>query len=207
MFEKFLDLYRNSGGKIIGTDVHKDIERRLKSRNCKLVITNQRIKDKELICHLEEYAACYLLDKNFDYETQLNLMGLEISKYFNDGLKFFNAMAYSKNLILLDMIRKTNSVENKKLSEMLVKGNYGEMMLSYNELAAATISMFTSLYIYPFEELYMPTKEYSIDKKDLDFALLDTSFFQINTITINDNPLKEIRVDMIQWSKNLMLRT
>lgn len=207
LFEYFLNIYKESPKAAINNPIYQEMLKYLKSKNCTLRITEERIKDKELIAHLEEYAKMYILGHNFSYEAQIRLMGMEIAKYFDDTSKFDNALSYSKNLMMLKTIRSINSVDHKKISTALIKSGYDDMIISYNELAGAIINMFMSLYIYPFESLYMPTKEYSFEKKDLDFSQLDTSLFNVQILNINDNPLKEMKARCDSCLKNVVRLT
>ena len=194
LFEYFLEIYKEEPKRALSSTLYKEMIKYLKANNCTLSISDDRLKEKELIDYLEEYARTYILTKNFSYEEQITLMGMEIAKYFDSkSYRFSNALAYSNNLILLKMIKKANSVDHKVISTKLLRNGYNNMVVSYNELGASIINMFESLYMYPFESLYMPTKEYSEEKKDLDFALLDTSLFTIDIININDAPLKEMK--------------
>ena len=194
LLEYFLKIYKETPEKAMSSSIYQEMIKYLKANNCELIVKEERLKNQEIIDHLEEYAKGYILPKDFTYEEQVTLIGSEISKYFGTyDRRLDNAMAYLNNLIMLKTLKKANSVDHKKVSEKLIKDGYNEMTISYEELAASIINMFTSLYIYPFETFYMPTKEYSSEKKDLDFGLLDTSLFDIEIININDNPLKEMK--------------
>lgn len=194
LLEYFLKLYKEAPKKAMDNPIYQEMHKYLKQKNCTLSIREERIKDPGLLEYLEEYAKTYILGKDFTYDDQIKLVGLEISKYFDaKNYKFDNAMAYTKNLIMLSIIKKINAVDHKKISEKMVKSGYNNLTVSYNELGSAIINMFTSLFIYPFETFYRPTKEYDKDKKDLDFGRLDTSLFRVDTLIINDNPLKEMK--------------
>ena len=197
MLEYFIGLYKEVGDKVFENQIYREMVKHIEARNFTLSVTNEEIElsEKEIARLVENgmYIKQTFLDKELGYDAQIVFLGQEVAKYFGDYSKIYNALAYCNNLKMLDLIRKTKSVEQKKLSQRIIECNASDIFLSDNELAAATISMFISLYMYPFENYYLTTKEYQSEKKDLNFSLIDTSVFDVEILTIDDNPLKSMK--------------
>ena len=204
LFECFLNVYKKYPEKMMTSPIYKELIKYLNDHNCVLNIKEERLKNKDSLEELEEFVKEAIFPKKFSYEEQVTLIGLEITKYFDkQNYKFNSALSCVKNLIMLDTIKKIKSVDHQKIGKSLLKNGFHNIVFTYNEMGLSIINMFESLYMYPFEILYRPTKEYKLKKEDLDFSLLDTSLFNVEILKINDNPLKEMKIRCDSCLKNV----
>ena len=116
------------------------------------------------------------------YMDQLNAVGLDMNERFDiDGFEYREIIASSTNLLLLNAIRKSNSVDINT-----IRNNFSSNMLFYNHnnLVMAAISMFNALFLYGLDDIYKN------NLGGLDFSKLDLSKIQVR-----DNPIDYEKVN------------
>ena len=191
--EEIVKLDQESFDQALKSPLYQAILSEIQNRNCTLTQTEKKLSEDEIDYIIEsfDHNDIFQLD---DFETQIALLKLKLAKCFDDkNPKFDIALANLRNLIMLGCISKTNSVDHNKILREIV-ADYKDFRITMEEITMSVISMFISLYMYPFELYYLTTKEYQAEKKDLNFSLLDTSHFNVEIMTINDNALKEMKM-------------
>ena len=116
------------------------------------------------------------------YMDQLNAVGLDMNERFDiDSFEYREIIASSTNLLVLNAIRKSNSVDINT-----IRNNFSSNMLFYNHnnLVMAAISMFNALFLYGLDDIYKN------NLSGLDFSKLDLSKIQVR-----DNPIDYEKVN------------
>ena len=103
---------------------------------------------------------------------------------------FDSILASVHNLILLDAISKTRSVNRDVLSSYIADMLGISVKFSYDEYGIILISMFNSLFMYPFDDVFETSGEYKIDRESgFDFSDLDLSMAKPDIMNIDESPL------------------
>lgn len=183
-------------------DFYRDFVKYLESKNCKLKMEYKSLRDKREIDKIINFASQEILgNDNLDYLAQVKLIGLEVQKSINGEYKNFNAITGNiSNITLLDAINVVGSVEDSKLDTHINSVYPYGIRQGYDEFGMTLLAMFNSLFIYPFDDVYDTSGEYSVNRSDvLDFSILDLSMINPTIITIDDSPLvnAKARVDSL----------
>ena len=193
LLEAFLKIYHEDPEKALNSRIYKEMVKHIKSKGHDFTRTEQKMQEEEISELIKNFIRRGIFDLEKP-EERIEIIKMEIAKYYDENKpKFDIAFSYLKHLILIDTISRINSVDYDAIDKEM-RANYGRLPISQYDFATSAINMFVSLYMYPFESCYMPTKEYHAEKKDLDFSKIDTSSFDVEIITINDNPLKEMKI-------------
>ena len=190
--EGFIKYFYKNYGTALKSDFYKKMIDYFKIRGCSLKVEYKTLRDKKEIEQIINYARTDLFDNpSMSYRDQVKIIGFEVQKRINGNYKNVDAvLANINNLILLEAINDTQSVDDRKLGTIISKRMGHELKLSYDEFGMSLIAMFNSLYIYPFDDVYDTSGEYSIVREDVfNFADLDLSMINPNVLVINDTPL------------------
>lgn len=174
------------------SDYYKNLVSYLKQRNCKLNIETKTLRDKEEIEKIMKYIGLEILNNdNLSYMDQLRLIGLEVQKSINQKYRTFDAVvANIGNLIITNAIDETKSVNDMKINSFISNIFPYGVKFGYDEFAVTLLAMFNALFLYPFDDVYDTSGEYTSVRNDvLDFSTLDLSMVNPNIITIDDSPL------------------
>ena len=190
--EGFIKYFERDAYVATKSDFYRDLVKYLECRNCKLKIEYQTLRDKEAIDQIIKYASSELVgNENLSAIDQVKIIGLEVQKRLNGGYKNFDAVfANISNLILVESISNSGSVEDQKLHALIGKICPAGLKIGYDEFGMTLLAMFNALFIYPFDDVYDTSGEYSSVRNNvLDFSILDLSMVNPDVITIDDAPL------------------
>lgn len=190
--EGFIKYFHKNYGTALKSDFYKDMIKYFESRNCVLKVEYKVLRDKKEIAQIINYAKTDLFDNpTMSYVDQVKIIGSEVQKRIDSKYKNVDAvLANINNLILIESINETQSIEDRKIGALIGKRFRHGVKLSYDEFGMSLIAMFNALYIYPFDDVYDTRGEYSVIRDDsFDFANLDLSMINPNVLMINDGPL------------------
>ncbi len=191
MLENFILYFKDNYTTALRSEYYKKIKNYFNKRNCKFsykIRSLNNAKDRDAI--LEFSSNEVLKNPNLDYSQQEMIIGREIHQKMNREYNNFNPLyANFNNLFLLDAIGKTNSVKSEDLS-YYIDNAYGiDLMVGFDEFGMSLFSMFNSLFLYPFDDVYDVEGGYQQNRSDnLDFSLLDLSMLEPTVININEYP-------------------
>ena len=171
---------------------YNKLELFFRENNYKISMEYVKMDDEEQIDKIEDFIYREVLfNDSFNYEQQLQLIGAEVERFVDSDINSFDSiMASVHNLILLDAISKTKSVDREILSSYIEDKLGVRVKFSYDEYGIILISMFNSLFLYPFDDVFETSGEYKIDRESgFDFSKLDLSMIKPNIINIDESPL------------------
>lgn len=190
--EGFINLFKRDYTNALKSDFYKKMVKYFKDRDCVLKIEYKSLRDREKIKEIIDYAKIDLIDNpTMTYIDQVRIIGQEVEKRINGNYKNMSAVqANINNLIFVEGINQVGADDDKKLCSFSSKFSPNGLKLSYDELGMTLIAMFNAIYIYPFDDVYDTSGEYSYVREDVfDFATLDLSVVNPSVLTINDSPL------------------
>ena len=198
--ENFIKNLGNNIGNFKNTDDYKQMVEYFKMRNCKIGIEYKSLRDNKEISRILDFANKEILNNNdLDYEQKVKLIGVEVQKSINGSRNNFNALAANVgNIILINAIDEVNSVDDSVLSTYIGKIYPFGIRLGYDEFGMTLLAMFNALFIYPFDDVFDTSGEYTVNRNDaFDFSILDLSVLNPAIVTIDDAPLisSKARVD------------
>lgn len=156
--------------------LYLELEKFLNTLGCTLKIEKKKVYSENLEKKIIEYADKFLIgNDNLDYATQLTAITNEVLKFMNPEYKKFDPIFSNvKLLIILDAIDKTDSYDRNVISKYLKEKGYESIDINYDVLGAILFSMFNSLYIYGFDDIYTSSGGYKLDRSnEFDFSLLN----------------------------------
>lgn len=204
LLERYINYYKKNIHLPLINDEYKKLKEYLKDYNCKLTFETKRISKKQDMEDIVKYAEQEIITNNkMSYQMQLELIAKEVLRRIDSSYNSFNPLlACTKNLYLLDAISFINSTSIKELFNYLDNKYDTEMILSYDEFGMTLLTMFNSLYIYPFEDVFESSREYKSNRTDeFDFSNLDLSMVDIEILNINDIALKEAEQKYIKLNQ------
>lgn len=208
--EGFIKYFGRNPGNAMKSDYYKNLVDYLNSRNCNLSVEYKVLRDNDEINKILDFANKGIIGNyNLSYDQQLKILGLEVQKSLNGYYRNFNALtANIGNIILLDAINKVNSVDDNKLSSYIGNLYQTGIRFGYDEYGMMLIAMFNSLFMYPFDDVYDTSGEYSVVRNDgIDFSILDLSMITPTVINIDESPLNNVkaRLDGLENKKRELL--
>lgn len=120
----------------------------------------------------------------------------QVLSYLNEATRILNSnfekdnllFSFAKNILYLDTIYKANTYDKNKIFDKIT-AEYNIYYLNYDQLASSMLSMFSSLFVYPMEDLYDNPNLFKDDEiKGLDYSKLDLSLMNVEKYTI-EHPL------------------
>lgn len=190
--EGFIKYFKKNYVNALKSDFYKKMIEYFKYRGYSLRVEYKVLRDKKEINEIIDYAKVDLFDNpSLSYLNQVEMIGTEVQKRINGNYKNFDAvLANINNLVLVESIHNAQSVDDNKLNALITKRYPSGLKLSYDEFGMSLISMFNALYIYPFDDVYDTSGQYSTVRDEFfDFANLDLSMVNPNVLAINDMPL------------------
>lgn len=190
--EGFIKYFKKNYVNALKSDFYKKMIEYFKHRGYSLRVEYKVLRDKKEINEIIDYAKVDLFDNpSLSYLNQVEMIGTEVQKRINGNYKNFDAvLANINNLVLVESIHNAQSVDDNKLNALITKRYPSGLKLSYDEFGMSLISMFNALYIYPFDDVYDTSGQYSTVRDEFfDFANLDLSMVNPNVLAINDMPL------------------
>ena len=184
--DNFLNSFDGNPYVAMKSDYYKNLCEYLERRNCKLVVEYKKLDDDEQIDRIIKHANVEIINNDsLSYENKLKLIALEVQRSVDCKFNNFNAMAANiYNLILLDSISKTNSVNRDVISNYIGKYYPYDVKYGYDEYGMLLLGLFNSLFMYPFDDVFETSGEYKLNRDDsFDFSKLDLSM--VNPIVVN----------------------
>lgn len=150
-----------------------------------------------------------------NYQNQTNVIANEVSRYVKEDVHCNNneipLTSNLCNLILLESIKKTNSVDKDKIFSYIQEKYSNINMIGLQELVSSGISMFNVLFSYGLDSIYTnkTDKTASLDYSKLDLSKINVTYTNItenieNKINRLDDDAKNIQknIDKINTSIN-----
>lgn len=194
LLDNYIKYYKNNLDLPHINPEYKKLKDILLSHNCKLSLEIKSIKNNNDIEDVISYVNSEIKNnEDLDVATKLEIIGNEVLRRIDNNLNTFNPLfANLKNLYLLNAISYTNSIHKKDIFNYLNKTFEVDFSMRYDEFGMTLLSMFNSLYIYPFEDIFEINKEYRNNREyEFDFSKIDLSMIEIDILNINDVVLKE----------------
>lgn len=208
--ERYISYYSENLNSKKLYNIYLDLEKFLNSFNCTLKIEKKKVYSEKLEKIIIEFTDKFLINNpNLEYKDQVNAITTEVLKNVNTEYATFDPIFSNvKLLVILDAIRRTDSVDRSVISHYLSEQGYSEIYFNYDVLGAILINMFNTLYMYGFDDIYTTSGGYKVNRdNEFDFALLD--FSNINPIIdgIDYTPLNvaKARVNKIQHAYDNLL--
>lgn len=135
----------------------------------------------QVLSYLNE--ATRILDKNFEKNNLL--------------------LSFAKNILYLDTVSTYKTYDKNKIFEKIIE-KYDKYYLNYDQLAASILSMFSSLFIYPMEDLHNnPNLFKEGEIEGLDYSKLDMSLIYVEKYTIEKPVYNELLVRRTAISRQI----
>lgn len=121
---------------------------------------------------------------DLSYEMQVSFLEDLATKHYNEGnINLISSLR--KNLILLETVTNLKTIDREKVRSKLID-DYGQLILGYEEIASASIVLFSSLFCYGNDTFFENKNEFtSLDNTGLDYSLLNLD--KLNIIYYEDN--------------------
>ena len=203
-FNSFLEKFNFNPYQAVKSDYFKQMNDYFEKRNYKISIDYNKLNDKESIDKILKLVEEEVLNnENLTYEQQIKIIGMEIQRSVENKFNTFNPIAANiSNLILLDAISKTKSIDREKISNYIANTLNTEVKFGYDEYGAVLLSMFNSLFVYPFDDVFETTGEYKLDREGcFDFSKLDLSMVKPIIDNIDTSPL-----DIVLEKRNSLIK-
>ena len=141
---------------------------------------------------------------NMTYDIQVYMIAVEALKYFDEEEKEIEFFITIMSLLnLLDAIKKTKSSDSNIITSYLESNKQDGIIVNYYGIGTVLISMFNSLFIYPFEDVYTNNIKYKLDKTgEFDFSSLNFDYINPTIDGIDRRPIEIIKDDVRVLEKN-----
>lgn len=189
LLENFLHYYKENHTTALKDDYYRRVNNYFSKRNCKFSYKIRNLhnsKDRDAI--LEFSSNEVLKNPDLNYSQQEMIIGREIQRKMNDEYNNFNPIfANFNNLYLLNAISRTNSVKLEDLSSYIDNVFGRDLIIGIDEFGMVLLSMFNSLFLYPFDDVYDVDGGYQLNRSNnFDFSSLDLSMLEPTVININE---------------------
>lgn len=154
---------------------------------------------------LDEFAdSLFEVLKDQEYIEAVNAIGDKVLKRVTEGKKFSEIGASFNDFILLEAAYDLQSTDKDKISNYIAN-KYGNFFVASNEeLAAASVSLFNTLFGYLHDDLLDNENAFtSGDNTGFDYSTLDFSAFNINYLKPDNGPIDSHRETYMGASKRL----
>lgn len=192
LFDAFLNFFNKDTYMALKSDKYKILVLQLFNMGCSIRYEYKNLRDNDEINRIVNFASNEIVgNENLDYDQQIEVLELEVLKSINKDILGFDVIAANvNNLFILNAISKTNSVDRDVLSNYIFSQYNTQIRSGYGEYGITLISMFNSLFMYPFDDVYDNVGGYTYNRKDsFDFSKLDLSMINPVVITIDKQPL------------------
>ncbi len=142
--------------------------------------------------------------KNQEYTEAVNAIGDKVLKKVTEGKKFSEIGASFNDFILLEAAYDLQSTDKDKISNYIAN-KYGNFFVASNEeLAAASISLFNTLFGYLHDDLLDNENAFtSGDNTGFDYSTLDFSAFNVSYLKPDNGPIDSHKETYMGASKRL----
>lgn len=154
---------------------------------------------------LDEFAdSLFELLKDQEYTEAVNAIGDKVLKRVTEGKKFSEISASFNDFILLEAAYDLQSTDKDKISNYIAN-KYGNFFVASNEeLAAASVSLFNTLFGYLHDDLLDNENAFtSGDNTGFDYSTLDFSAFNVSYLKPDNGPIDSHKETYMGASKRL----
>ena len=154
---------------------------------------------------LDEFAdSLFEVLKNQEYTEAVNAIGDKVLKRVTEGKKFSEISASFNDFILLEAAYDLQSTDKDKISNYIAN-KYGNFFVASNEeIAAASIGLFNTLFGYLHDDLLDNENAFtSGDNTGFDYSTLDFSAFNISYLKPDNGPIDSHKETYMGASKRL----
>lgn len=154
---------------------------------------------------LDEFAdSLFEVLKNQEYTEAVTAIGDKVLKRVTEGKKFSEIGASFNDFILLEAAYDLQSTDKDKISNYIAN-KYGNFFVASNEeLAAASVSLFNSLFGYLHDDLLDNENAFtSGDNTGFDYSTLDFSAFNVSYLKPDNGPIDSHKETYMGASKRL----
>lgn len=154
---------------------------------------------------LDEFAdSLFEVLKDQEYTEAVNAIGDKILKRVTEGKKFSEIGASFNDFILLEAAYDLQSTDKDKISNYIAN-KYGHFFVASNEeLAAASICLFNTLFGYLHDDLLDNENAFtSGDNTGFDYSMLDFSAFNVSYLKPDNGPIDSHKETYMGASKRL----
>lgn len=154
---------------------------------------------------LDEFAdSLFELLKDQEYTEAVNAIGDKVLKRVTEGKKFSEIGASFNDFILLEAAYDLQSTDKDKISNYIAN-KYGNFFVASNEeLAAASIGLFNTLFGYLHDDLLDNENAFtSGDNTGFDYSTLDFSAFNVSYLKPDNGPIDSHKETYMGASKRL----
>lgn len=154
---------------------------------------------------LDEFAdSLFEVLKDQEYTEAVNAIGDKILKKVTEGKKFSEIGASFNDFILLEAAYDLQSTDKDKISNYITN-KYGHFFVASNEeLAAASVSLFNTLFGYLHDDLLDNENAFtSGDNTGFDYSTLDFSAFNVSYLKPDNGPIDSHKETYMGASKRL----
>ena len=154
---------------------------------------------------LDEFAdSLFEVLKDQEYTEAVNAIGDKILKRVTEGKKFSEIGASFNDFILLEAAYDLQSTDKDKISNYIAN-KYGNFFVASNEeLAAASVSLFNTLFGYLHDDLLDNENAFtSGDNTGFDYSTLDFSAFNVSYLKPDNGPIDSHKETYMGASKRL----
>ena len=153
----------------------------------------------------DEFAdSLFELLKDQEYTEAVNAIGDKVLKRVTEGKKFSEISASFNDFILLEAAYDLQSTDKDKISNYIAN-KYGSFFVASNEeLAAASVSLFNTLFGYLHDDLLDNENAFtSGDNTGFDYSTLDFSAFNVSYLKPDNGPIDSHKETYMGASKRL----
>ena len=154
---------------------------------------------------LDEFAdSLFEVLKDQEYTEAVNAIGDKVLKRVTEGKKFSEISASFNDFILLEAAYDLQSTDKGKISNYIAN-KYGNFFVASNEeLAAASICLFNTLFGYLHDDLLDNENAFtSGDNTGFDYSTLDFSAFNVSYLKPDNGPIDSHKETYMGASKRL----
>ena len=194
-FNNFVILFNQEPYGALKSDYYKKMKLFFEKNNYVISTEYFKLDNDEDIDKIAQFVCGTIINNpNLNYSQQVRLIGEETQRKLDEKINGFNSMSANiHNLFLLDAIDKTKSVSREVLSNYIANKIGSEIRFSYDEYGMSLINMFSSLFMYPFDDVFETSGEYKINRGDsFDFGDLDLSLAKPNVCIVDESPIKNL---------------
>ena len=154
---------------------------------------------------LDEFAdSLFDVLKGLEYTEAVNAIGDKVLKRVTEGKKFSEIGASFNDFILLEAAYDLQSTDKDKISNYIAN-KYGNFFVASNEeIAAASVSLFNTLFGYLHDDLLDNENAFtSGDNTGFDYSTLDFSAFNVSYLKPDNGPIDSHKETYMGASKRL----
>ena len=154
---------------------------------------------------LDEFAdSLFEVLKDQEYTEAVNAIGDKVLKRVTEGKKFSEIGASFNDFILLEAAYDLQSTDKSKISNYIAN-KYGNFFVASNEeLAAASIGLFNTLFGYLHDDLLDNENAFTRgDNTGFDYSTLDFSAFNVSYLKPDNGPIDSHKETYMGASKRL----